>query len=427
MNKRLLGVLPDDDVLSQCIHCGMCLATCPTYEVTKMERSSPRGRIRMIKAVARGEMEITETFAEEMSFCLDCQACETACPAGVKYGSMVEAARVEIDNSDAGGSKLSKAIKKFALQSVVAKKGNLRTAAMLLKFYQRSGLEKFLMKSGILKAVAPKLSEIAKLAPKVSKRFSDKLVKKVTPAKGEEKYRAVFLSGCLMGVMFADINKDTVELLSKCGCKTITPGDQGCCGSLHAHNGDYDTAKKLAKHNLDVFDKYEFDYMISNSAGCGAYMKEYGHLFEDDPEYREKGKKFSAKVKDVMEFLAEAKPEFMTDELKEEITYHDACHLAHTQKVVNEPRVVLKSVKGIKYSELEESSWCCGSAGIYNVVRYDDSMKFLERKMENIKKSGADLVLAGNPGCLTQIEYGAEKFGVKVKVKHPVTYLNEKI
>jgi glycolate oxidase iron-sulfur subunit len=418
-NERLLGVIPNDDVLSQCIHCGMCLATCPTYELTKLERSSPRGRIKLIKSVARGEMEMSKTFAYEMNFCLDCQACETACPAGVKYGSMVEAARVELDNAGFI-SPLGRIFKNFTLGYLFTSHSRLKFAARLLYYYQKY-LQKFLHSSGILKLISPRLAEIDKLSPSVSKVFSDSLIPELVKPEGEVKHKTVFLSGCLMNVMFSEMNTDTIDVLKATGCEIYTPKDQVCCGSLHAHNGDFDTAKKLARKNLDVFSRYEFDYMISNSAGCGAYMKEYGHIFEDEPEYAEKAKIFSKKVKDITEFLTEIKGEFSFNNLSENVTYHDACHLAHTQKVVSQPREVMAAIPGLNHIPLEESTWCCGSAGTYNILQYEASMEILKRKMDNIRNTGAETVLTGNPGCYQQIKYGASKFGVNVKVEHPVT------
>jgi len=418
-NEKLLGVLPDDDVLAQCIHCGMCLATCPTYELTKFERSSPRGRIRLIKSVARGEMEMTKIFADEMNFCLDCQACETACPAGVKYGSMVEAARVEVDNAGIG-SPVGRFVKRIILRHLFKNHTRLEFAARLLYFYQQY-IKNFLHKSGLMKLISPKLAEIDKLSPEVSKIFSTHVIPEIVNPDGEIRHKTAFLSGCLMNVMFAEMNVDTVEILKKLGCQVLMPNGQVCCGSLHAHNGDFDTAKKLARQNLDVFSKFEFDYIVLNSAGCSAYMKEYGHIFKNDPEYAETAAKFSLKVKDITEFLLIIKDEFEFSELKENITYHDACHLAHTQKIVNQPRKLFHEIPGLKYTELEESTWCCGSAGTYNILQYEASMKILNRKMENIKNTGGEIVLTGNPGCYQQLKYGAEKFGVKIKVEHPVT------
>ncbi len=274
VNNHLLSVLPNDDILSQCIHCGMCLAVCPTYELTKLERSSPRGRIRLIKSVAEGTMPLSNIFVDEMNFCLDCQACETACPAGVKYGVMVESARAEIDNSSFG-SFLTKFIKKFILKYIVGIPKNLKTASRLLYFYQQSFLPKLFKKT-----LPGKLAELDSLSPRISKRFCDSFIEEITEPIGEKKMEVAFLYGCVMNVMFSDVNKDTVELLSKNGCRVFTPKEQVCCGSLHAHNGDPETAKKLAKKNLKAFGKYNYEYLVSNSAGCGAFMKEYKHIFQ---------------------------------------------------------------------------------------------------------------------------------------------------
>ncbi|HSP86616.1 MAG TPA: (Fe-S)-binding protein [Ignavibacteriaceae bacterium] len=425
VNNNLLNVLPSDDILSQCIHCGMCLATCPTYDLTKLERSSPRGRIKMIKSVARGEMEISEIFADEMNFCLDCQACETVCPAGVKYGSMVEAARVEIDNSG-HGSFLKKSLKKFALKYIVSSKRNLKIAARLLYYYQNSFLSNIVNSLCRLKILPFRIIELQKLSPKVSKEFSDSNINEITEANSEQKYITAFHYGCLMNVMFADINSDTVQLLSKTGNKVITPKNQQCCGSLHAHNGDFETAKKLAKENLRVFSKYNYDYLVSNSAGCGAFMKEYHHLFEDDLELKGIAKDFSERVIDLSEFYSDILPfEFKTSD--ENFTYHDACHLVHSQKIFAQPRKILLSVSSKEYKDLEESSWCCGSAGIYNIIRFEDSMKFLERKINNIKKSGAEKVITSNPGCISQIEYGCRKNNLDITVEHLATFLNRSL
>lgn len=426
--QELAKILPDDDILQQCMHCGLCLAVCPTYDLTKLERSSPRGRIRMVRSVARGEMELSQLFADEMNFCLDCQACETACPAGVKYGQIIEAARVVVDKANYG-SKVGLPIKRFALRNIVASKNALKFVSRLLWIYQKTGLQKLIRSSGLLKLFPNNLSEIEKLSPVISDKFSDTQIKEIELPEGEVKYKTAFHFGCLMNTMFADINIDTIDVLKECGCKVITPKDQVCCGSLMGHNGDMDFALKLARKNIDAFEKQDYDFLISNSAGCGAFMKDYAHLLKDDPVYAEKAKIFSSKVKDITEFLAEQKPEFNFNPEPEaaQVTYHDACHLIHAQKVSEQPRQVIKSLPGVNYTELEEASWCCGSAGIYNVVRYDDSIKMLERKMKNIKNTNADVVITGNPGCMGQIKYGTQKFNVDVEVIHPVTFIKRKL
>ena len=400
----------------------MCLATCPTYEITKRERSSPRGRIRLIKAVANGELSLTGTFAFEMDYCLDCQACETACPAGVKYGSMVEAARAVIVKN---GSEpfLKKAVKKFVFRVLLFQPSRLRAASRILRYYQKSFIRKAIHSSGIIKKYFGRLLEIDKLAPQVSETFSDDVIPEYTKPALKPAYRIAILTGCLMDVMFADINIDTVEVLTKLGCEVIKPKSQVCCGSMPGHNGDNETALELARQNIDAFEKYNYDYLVSNSSGCGAYMKEYGKLLKDDPLYSRRASVFAGKVKDIMEFIDDKFPGYNFNRYEESVTYHDACHLVHTQKIFNEPRRVLNSVEGLIVKELEEASWCCGSAGIYNIIHYDDSMKILERKMHNISDTKAKIVLAGNHGCIAQLKYGASKFNVNVKVQHPVTLM----
>ena len=422
----LLKILPDDDVLSQCIHCGMCLATCPTYELTKLERSSPRGRIKLINAVAKGELQITDTFAFEMNFCLDCQACETACPAGVKYGSMVEASRTIVEQAGYE-TLLKKILKKIIFRILLLHPGRFKAAARVLFYYQNSIIRRYIHSSKLFKKYFGRLIEFDKLAPTVSKVFGEELIPEIIEADSAPKFKTAILTGCLMDVMFAEVNSDTAEVLNKLGCEVIKPLGQVCCGSLPGHNGDDKTAKELAKRNIDAFEKYDYDYLVSNSSGCGAFMKEYKNLFKDDTEYAGRAENFSNKVKDVMEFIAEKFPGYNFNTYDETITYHDACHLIHTQKIFNEPRQVLNSIDGLKLNELQEASWCCGSAGIYNIIHYEDSMKLLERKMNFIRDTKARIVLAGNHGCIAQLNYGASKFNVNVQVQHPVTLMKNVI
>ncbi len=418
--NKIRSVLPGDDVLAQCMHCGMCLAVCPTYDLTKLERSSPRGRIKMIKSLAEGELQISETFIEEMSFCLDCQACETACPAGVRYGSMVESARVLVMESGKY-PKLKGLFQKIGLNYIIANKTLLSLFAFIMALFQKSGILNFISQSSFFRKNFPGLCEAIRLSPVFEFLPGSMKSSSFIPAEAERKFTVAFLSGCLMDTAFSSINEDTIYILKKNNCDVIIPRGQVCCGSLHAHNGEIRKAKELARKNLDVFSKNEYDFLVSNSAGCGAFMKEYGHLFEDDNEYAEKASKFSSKVLDITEFLARFGLKNNLGTISDHITYHDACHLCHTQKITKEPREVLSKIPGIKNSALNDSTWCCGSAGIYNVTRYDDSMKFLQRKMNNIKLTGAEVVITGNPGCMLQIKYGAEKFGVNVKVEHPAS------
>ncbi len=407
----------------------MCLSSCPTYVLTGRETSSPRGRIRLIKSAAEGVLPITNAFAYEMNFCLDCQACETACPAGVKYGKMVETARVEVDNRG-----FSSPLKSFFLKRIIPYRLRLRGAARLIRFYQQSGIQKLFRSSEILNKLFPRLAEIEQFSPEIPEKFSDAYIMEFNPpplqsesgkkAEGKSKYRLAFSTGCLMDVLLPEVNKDTVELLNKLGALVISPKDQACCGSLNAHNGDMRSARELAKKNITAFSRHKYDYLISNSAGCGAFMKEYGELFKDDPEYADAAREFSSKVRDISEFLAETDLPFMESSYDKDITYHDACHLVHTQKIYAEPREILGKIPGITLRALEDSTNCCGSAGIYNLVHTNTSLKLLEAKMENIRNTNAEVVLTGNPGCILQIRYGIKKFNTNIRVEHTASFIN---
>ena len=414
--------LPDYEQLINCMHCGMCLPSCPTYELTGKEIDSPRGRIRLIKAVAEGELDITNRFKESIDFCLNCQACVTACPAGVEYGQLVEAAQLHIEAHNRETGQASRT-KNFILNWLFSDLKRLEFIGHLMFLYQRSGLEKLIQKSGVLKIFSGQLHEMTYMAPKVSSAKAydmtghDKLPEK-------DRIRVGIIAGCVQDVFFRDVNQDTIDVLKINGYDVFLPEKNICCGSVHGHNGELDTAKQLARQLIDTFDKAGVDYIVLNSAGCGAYMKEYVHLLADDTVYKQKARLFSEKVLDITEFLDKKgwrKPESQNPI---SVTYHEPCHLVHTQKISEQPRNILKSIPKIDFRELPESSWCCGSAGIYNVTHYDDSMKVLERKMNNIRETGVSYVVTGNPGCMIQLMYGIKKYNVDVKVLHPISLLN---
>jgi len=434
--------IPNYDVIINCMHCGLCLPTCPTYALTGLEKSSPRGRIRLIKAVADGELPITDGFVREMNFCLDCQACETACPAGVKYGSLVEAARTQIYR-EKYESLLTRLIKKTMLDWAFIRQQRLKLLARSLRFYERSGFKWFVEKSGVLGLMSRKFQAIQPLTPTISTEFSSDVLPELLRPTHEPRYRVGFLTGCIMDVAFADVNLDTVKLLLHHDCEVVVPGNQACCGSLQAHNGVLDAAREMAKRNMLLFDRDDLDFIVMNSAGCGAFMKEYAHVFADDHDWSERAKRISAKVLDITEFLARTgytpassvpshrgddggflRTARRTDSFRgKRVGYHDACHLAHTQKITQQPRQLIKMVPGIDFVEIPESTWCCGSAGIYNIVHHDDSMKLLDRKVENIAKVAPDIIVTGNPGCLLQIQHGLRERGLKIELMHTATFL----
>jgi glycolate oxidase iron-sulfur subunit len=408
------------------MHCGLCLPTCPTYVLTGLEKSSPRGRIRLIKAVAERELEITPEFIEEMNFCLDCQACETACPAGVKYGSLVESARAQISWGD-HESWSTRNIKRLLLNKLFSKAERLAWFARLLRLYQKSGLDWLLKRTGLLRVLSKRLDQIQFLAPRISLHSSKTRLDREYKALENPSYRVGFLTGCVMDLAFADVNVDTVELLAHHGCEVVFPRTQVCCGSLQAHNGEMIAARILARQNVEAFADVGLDAIVMNSAGCGAFMKEYGAVLRNEPEYAAPAAAIAKKVKDISEFLCEiglrvnGPSSRMTGSKR--VTYHDACHLVHSQKISEEPRRLIKSIPSVEFVELPESTWCCGSAGVYNITHYDTSMDLLDRKISNIRMINPDVIVTSNPGCLVQLEYGLRKERIDIELLHLATFL----
>jgi glycolate oxidase iron-sulfur subunit len=375
-----------------------------------------------MRSVAEGELEITPGFVEEMYFCLDCQACETACPAGVKYGSLVEASRAQIEQQRLL-SWPQRFWKGLILNWGFLSLGRLKLFARLLRAFQRSGLDAVLKRSGLLRLLSWRMSRLQEMAPRISATFSDESLPEILSPPGERKYRVGFLTGCLMNVLYADVNHDTVKVLLRNGCEVVVPHGQSCCGSLHAHNGLMETARRLARQTVETFEPYRLDAIVMNSAGCGAFMKEYGHLLVEDGEYAVGAQRVARKVKDLSEFLLSIDFVRPQAELNRRVAYHEACHLVHTQKVSQQPREILKMIPGVQLSELNEATWCCGSAGIYNILRYEDSMKLLERKVKNLRDTNADTVVLGNPGCQAQIDLGVRRNHLNIEVLHLATFL----
>ncbi len=406
-----------DELISQCMHCGLCLSVCPTYALTGMERSSPRGRIRLMKSVIDGTLPASGIFEYEMNFCLDCQACQTACPAGVQYGEMVESARAFIQENKKGFK-----LKRFLLRKYFAGTRGLRFASSVLRIYQKTGLEKILLL--LLKAFPLGVLKRARLLPKLSDRFSIDVLPEVTEPEVQCRGTVAVLTGCVMDAMFADANIDTVEVLARNGWRVAVPHEQVCCGSVNGHIGDNELPKSLAKRNVAAFEKTGAEYYVVNSAGCSAFMKEYGRLLSDDPAYSKRAEAFSSKVKEFSEFLYETGFRKPAAKFGTKVTYHEPCHLVHTQKISSQPKKIVGEIAGDNYREMEEATWCCGSAGIYNIVHYDEASKLLERKLSNIKATDASTVITGNPGCLAQIAAGAKNDGLNIEVIHLATALN---
>jgi glycolate oxidase iron-sulfur subunit len=416
----------DYSVLQQCMHCGLCLPTCPTYDATKVERHSPRGRISLMRAVADGQMDVTATFAKEMYFCLGCLACMTACPAGVNYAELFEHARAEAEASGVLQSPKRNSVRAFAVKWLFMDLSRLRLLGRALRLYQQLGLQQFLRWSGVLNLLPRRLRELEAMTPDIQPEFSGDLIPPVTPSRGPRKYRVAMLIGCAQDLIFSSVNRDTVEVLARNGCEVITPREQYCCGSLHAHNGEWELAQQLARKQLAQFPPEKFDAIITNAGGCGTHLKHYRKLLADDPVYRESAELWDRKVKDIHEWLVEigVQPPLNTAP-SQKVTYHESCHLSHGQKVVLQPRQLLNLIPNLTLVELPESSWCCGSAGIYNIIQPEMATQLLERKLNHIQSTRATTVATGNPGCLLQLINGAKQRGLKLRVVHPITLLAE--
>ena len=421
----------DYSILQQCIHCGMCLPTCPTYDETKLERNSPRGRIALMRNIADGNLGVTREFGEELYFCLGCLACETACPAGVDFARMFEEGRADIERAGVLRNRKRNFVRALALRLVFTRPRVLRALGRLLRWYQASGAE-WLVRRLRLTALLPRdLRELEPLTPRMQRDFSDALIGDVE-SPDETRWRVGMLTGCVQDVAFSHVNRDTVDVLLANGCEVVTPGAQPCCGSLHAHNGELELARAMARRNIDAFDLDALDAIITNAAGCGSHLKRYDDLLADDPRYAARAKVWSAKVKDVHEWLVEigitppkttGGSQLSTLNSQLSVTYHEACHLCHGQKITRAPRQVLERVPGLRLVELAEAMWCCGSAGIYNITQPEMSEKLLARKLANIEKTGARVVASANPGCNVQLEAGARARGLALEIVHPVTLL----
>lgn len=421
----------DYSVLQQCMHCGMCLPTCPTYEETKLERNSPRGRISLMRAVADGELEVSRAFGEEMYYCLGCLACTTACPAGVNYAELFETARAEVERQGVLASPKRDFIRWSVVKVLFTRPRLLRFTGRLLWLWQASGGQAAFRALRLNRLLPPNLCRLEPQAPRVRRKFSHQLIDAVEQPAAPSRARVVVLTGCVQDLVFSDVNRATVDVLLANGCEVHTPPVQPCCGSLHAHNGDVDSARSLARRQLDLIDPFAFDAIISNAGGCGSHLRGFGHLLAEDPVYAARAAEWSRKLKDVQEYLVEIgfrPPRAAAGDAGAAgaTTYHESCHLCHGQKVSAQPRAVLRSLPGVELRECAEATWCCGSAGIYNITQPGTSAWLLERKLGHIEATGARVVATANPGCHLQLENGLRaRGGPPVRVAHPVVLLAE--
>lgn len=414
---------PQQFDLDRCVHCGLCLNACPTYRELGLEMDSPRGRVYQMVQVASGAAPIGPSYVEHLDLCLACRACETACPSGVQYGRLIEAARTQIE-AGRRRSFSARLVRRFVFDHLLKSPRTMRLAGNFLYLYQATGLRKLVESSGLLKILG-RLGALAPLTPTAERPFFFSNIGKTFPADGKPRYRVAFLAGCIANVCFARLNEATVRVLQKNGCDVVIPAGQTCCGALHVHSGLREEARSLARKNIDALLEEDYDAIISNAAGCGSTLKEYHELLEGDPVYAERAARFSKLMRDVNEFLASIELNRNMGAVPVTATYQDSCHLAHGQRVRLAPRQLLEAVPGLKFREMPLSDLCCGSAGIYNVVHSDLAGAILQKKMECINSTPADVIVTANPGCMLQLRAGAALYGRGQQVKHVVEILDE--
>jgi glycolate oxidase iron-sulfur subunit len=411
---------PQYEDYARCVHCGLCLNHCPTYRLWGREADSPRGRIRQMLLVDQGRLELGDAFVTHIDRCLDCRACETACPSGVEYGKLVELARAQIER------KYKRPVASRVLRNLVYRRllpypKRIAAAAHCLRLYQRSGLARLARNTGILRLFG--LRDREKLLPKIDSDFFFAELGKTFPAQGARRARVAFFAGCVAQVAFSGLNRATIRVLQANGCEVVVPAVQVCCGALAAHAGVRDVARDLARRNFAAFRATDFDAIITNAAGCGSTLKEYVHLFSEDASSTEEARQFSGCVRDVTEFLAEWGVTAPLRPVPLRVTYQDSCHLLHGQKIGEAPRKLIRAVPGIELVEMRLAEQCCGSAGVYNVTQTEASLELLAQKMDCARETKAQAIVTANPGCILQLDAGAAIHGTGQEVLHVIELL----
>jgi glycolate oxidase iron-sulfur subunit len=410
---------PDKALIDDCVHCGFCLPTCPTYVLFGEEMDSPRGRIYLMNK-GLTEEPMNDQMVRHWDLCLGCMACVTACPSGVQYDKLIEATRQQVERRYERRAD-DKAFREMIFQFFPYPE-RLRVIAAPMRLYQRFGIGEKLRRAGVMNRLPARLRTMEALLPELPKQEK---IPEVTEPAGERRRRVGVLTGCVQRVFFSPVNAATVRVLAAEGCEVVAPKEQGCCGALSTHAGREEESLNFARKTIDVFEKEDLDNVIVNAAGCGSTMKEYGYLLRDDPEYAERAEEFSAKVKDISEFLQELGPVAERHPLPVTAAYHDACHLAHAQGVRSQPRRTLKQIPGVEIKEIREAEICCGSAGIYNMVEPEPAAELGERKARNILDTGAQMIVTSNPGCMLQIQAALKKMGHGgLPMAHPAEVLD---
>ncbi len=438
---------PSDADLYKCVHCGLCLNSCPTYLELGLETESPRGRIALMRAVHEGRTAITKNVIGHWEMCLQCRACEAACPSGVPYGRLMEAARNQTE-AVRRRSILGRMLYRLVYRLLMPRQRRLETLAAALRLYQRSGLQWLVRRSRLLKVVYPKLGAMEQSLPPISSRFF-RASGQIVPARGKKRATVAILSGCVMPLVHGPTMDSAVRVLTVNGCDVLVTAGQGCCGALNSHSGDLDGARQMARRNIDAFlplqsrslqgeglsspsgdvapslvgRSPQVDAIVVASAGCGAAMKEYDYLLKDDPTYADKARKFSRMVKDIHEYLVSLPLRPPTSRLDIRVTYQDSCHLAHAQRIKDAPRDILAAIPGVQLVEMAHPAKCCGAAGSYTVTQRDFSQRLLESKMAEVAATNAQVITTANPGCVLQLQSGVRQRGLDMQATYVVDLL----
>jgi glycolate oxidase iron-sulfur subunit len=415
------GLTPVYEDYARCVHCGICLNTCPTYRLWNVEADSPRGRIHQMIEVQLNGARVTAPFVEHIDKCLDCRACETACPSGVEYGKLVEHARARIEH-EYKRPFFARLARNFFFRGLLRHPGGIAAMARLLRFYQRSGLQTLARSTGLLRLLG--LADRERLLPRIDESFFFSQLGRTFPATGPRRARLAFFGGCIAQVTFTKLNEATVRVLTANGCEVVIPNGQFCCGALAAHAGIRNVARDLARKNLDAFLREDFDAIITNAAGCGSTLKEYDHLFSPNEPEHTRAMTFRSKVRDVTEFLVELGLSAPMHAFPLRVTYQDSCHLLHGQKIASAPRQLLRAIPDLDFVELPYSEICCGSAGVYNVTQTEASLDLLAEKMQHCVATGAQAIVTANPGCLLQLRAGVDIHCTGQQVLHIVELLD---
>ena len=412
---------PDAALVGDCVHCGFCLPTCPTYVLWGEEMDSPRGRIYLMKQGLEGE-PMSDSMVSHWDACLGCMACVTSCPSGVQYDRLIEQTRAQVERRHERSAK-DRALRGLVF-SLFPHPRRLRLVRGPLRLLQASRLDKAMRRTGWLERMAPKLAAMEKLAPRLGK--PERIPERIS-ATGQRRAVVGLLTGCVQGAFFPGVNAATARVLQAEGCDVVVPRTQGCCGALSVHNGREPEGQAYARKLIDTFEDSGVEYVVVNSAGCGSTMKEYAELLTDDPTYADRAKGFADRVRDVAEILDELGPVAPRHPLDLTVAYHDACHLGHAQGVRAQPRRLLEAIPGLELREIAEAEICCGSAGIYNILNPEPARELGDRKALNIVATGARLLVTANPGCLMQVTSAIERSGHPMGMAHTVEVLDASI